>query len=218
MTSAVENRHKWRRRLKAAVIGGPVTAGALALFLTLGANSSSATSVAIQNILDQEAAAAEEAAAGEAVMEADDAAAVDLESIARGLTLYRDRLKCSMCHAWNGKVARVEGEPLAADLTVTTLNYDQLIETIACGRLDSGMPNHLRRSYTDAEPCFGLTFNDFPAEMRPRNPIGQTDAQGVIDVTNYVQAVLQGKEMTFDNCVLYYEREAPQCERFRPAE
>lgn len=140
----------------------------------------------------------------------------DAESIARGLTLYRDSLRCVMCHAWDGHVARVEGEPLAADLTRTQLTYDQLIEVVACGRPATGMPNHLRGSYTDAHPCYGLVFADMTNDMYPRRALGQTNEQGITDVVNYIVDVYVGKEMTFDNCVLYYQREAPQCERFRP--
>jgi len=187
------------------LIGIPVAA-ALAVTGIFTATSSQA----IQFAQADDDAAGEEAPAG------DEAAPFDPESIARGLVLYRDSLKCVMCHAWDGHVARVEGEPIAADLTETLLNHEQLIEVVSCGRPATGMPNHLRGSYTDQHPCYGLTFDQMTDDMYPRRPLGQTDEQGILDVVNYIEAVYVGKEMTFENCVLYYEREAPQCERFRP--
>lgn len=205
------------RKRRGLLIGLPVAAA-----LAAAAIFTASSSQAIQFAQADEEPAAEEAPADAAP--AEDALAPaeetapprDAESIARGLVFYRDNLKCVMCHAWDGHVARVEGEPIAADLTRTTLNYDQLIEVVSCGRPATGMPNHLRDSYRAAHPCYGLTFDMMTDDMYPRRPLGQTDAEGIVDVVNYIVDVLVGKEMTFDNCVLYFQREAPQCERFRP--
>lgn len=200
-------------RKRRGLLIGVTAAAALAATAILTATSSQA----IQFAQADEEAADEEATADEAMAPAEETAPPrDAESIARGLALYRDSLRCVMCHAWDGHVARVEGEPLAADLTETLLNYDQLIEVVACGRPATGMPNHLRGSYTEEHPCYGLTFDQMTDDMYPRRALGQTNDQGVTDVVNYIVDVYVGKEMTFDNCVLYYQREAPQCERFRP--
>lgn len=136
-------------------------------------------------------------------------------ALARGLKYYRDIANCKFCHAWNGVGSRVEGEPIPASLVKSELTRDQLIEVVACGRIASGMPNHLRGSYTAEHPCYGLTKDDVDRKEMPRRPFAQLTGEQIEDLVTYVQAVYQGKEMTYEGCAAYFERDAPQCARFK---
>lgn len=135
--------------------------------------------------------------------------------LARGLKYYRDIANCKFCHAWNGVGARVEGEPIPASLVKSELTREQMIEVVACGRVASGMPNHLRGSYTAEHPCYGLTKDDLDRKEMPRRPFAQLTGEQIEDLVTYVQAVYQGKEMTYEGCAAYFERDAPQCARFK---
>lgn len=136
------------------------------------------------------------------------------EALANGLRYYRDVANCKFCHAWNGVGSRVEGEPIPASLVKSELSREQLYEVIACGRPGSGMPNHLRGSYSEEHPCYGLTAPLDRSEM-PRRPFAQLTAAQIDDLVTYVQTVYQGKEMNYEYCAAYFERDAPQCQRFK---
>jgi mono/diheme cytochrome c family protein len=145
------------------------------------------------------------------------AAEIDPAAVERGRRWYRDRAVCVYCHGWNGEGSLVEGEPPAPALTTTAVEGEFLIETIACGRIDKTMPRHLREAWTAAYPCYGgLTAADIPAGQMPPEPYGSfLNMEQIEDVAAYVEAVYRNKPMTFENCVAWFQREAPQCEQYR---
>jgi hypothetical protein len=68
---------------------------------------------------------------------------------------------CFNCH---GNLAAGDGDaayPVGPNLRRTSLDRDQLVETIACGRPSTAMPFHLKGAYTEV-PCYGLPLGAPP--------------------------------------------------------
>jgi mono/diheme cytochrome c family protein len=94
------------------------------------------------------------------------------DDFAFGRRLFLDKSQCLYCHGWAGDGA---GEPqsngAAANLRVTALKRDQLIEVVKCGVPGKAMPHFDEETYTDKR-CYGVTEaelgRDTPALPRAR--------------------------------------------------
>jgi mono/diheme cytochrome c family protein len=71
-----------------------------------------------------------------------------------GQRLFHDKADCQFCHGVNGDG---HGDPRspgkASDLHKTSLNREQLVEIIACGRPGSEMPHFDKYAYED-KSCY----------------------------------------------------------------
>src|SRR5467141_475173 len=123
-------------------------------------------------------------------------ASVDLacaESASFGQRLYQDKADCKFCHGPDGDG---RGDPRspgkASNLHKTTLNRDQLIEVIACGRPASEMPHFDKYAYEDSD-CYGLKGKDLGNDA-PRDPHSTPLTRREIEaVADYVIKTFVGK-------------------------
>src|SRR5712672_489590 len=91
-------------------------------------------------------------------------AAQPADPSAYGRRLYHDKAQCSFCHGW---AADGSGEPQsnggAANLRQSSLNRNQLVEVISCGRPGTPMPNYDELAYTDKR-CYDVTEAELGAQ------------------------------------------------------
>ena len=123
-------------------------------------------------------------------------ASVDLacaESASFGQRLYQDKADCKFCHGPDGDG---RGDPRspgkASNLHKTTLNRDQLIEVIACGRPASEMPHFVKYAYED-KACYGLSAAELGKNVPPdphSTPLTKREIEAVAD---YILATFVGK-------------------------
>jgi mono/diheme cytochrome c family protein len=132
-----------------------------------------------------------------------------------GRRLYLDKAQCLYCHGWAGDGA---GEPqsngAAANLRVTPLKRDQLIEVISCGVPGKAMPHFDEQAYTDKR-CYGVTEGELGRDT-PALPPGSTLNQREIEaVADYLLAKVIGRGPVIrrEECEEAYGDGARQCAR-----
>jgi mono/diheme cytochrome c family protein len=123
-------------------------------------------------------------------------------AIDHGMTIYKEN--CSICHGWQGMGA-FSGEELGitgVPLVTSQLNAEQMVETVTCGRPDTGMPQFYQKAWTQERPCYGnMLLADIPKNARPTPPYKRLlDPKEIADVVTYIQADYVGKQMTLDLC------------------
>jgi mono/diheme cytochrome c family protein len=133
-----------------------------------------------------------------------------------GRRLFLDKAQCLYCHGWAGDGA---GEPqsngAAANLRVTPLKRDQLIEVISCGVPGKAMPHFDEDAYTDKR-CYGVTAADLGGST-PALPPGSTLNRREIEaVADYLLAKVigRGAEITRQECQEAYGEGARMCARY----
>jgi mono/diheme cytochrome c family protein len=152
--------------------------------------------------------------AGLAVAAAAPAARAD--DFAFGRRLFLDKAQCSYCHGWAGDGA---GEPqsngAAANLRVTPLKRDQLIEIIGCGVPGKAMPHFDEQAYTDKR-CYGVNAaelgRDTPA-LPPGSTLNKREIEAVADYL-LAKVVGRGVEITRRECQEAYGEDARMCARY----
>ncbi len=135
---------------------------------------------------------------------------VDLEL---GKKLYR--ANCAGCHKWHGNGGGGYGGD-ALSLRHTTLDRDQVITTIGCGRPGTGMPYHLRDAYEgDEKKCYGLGQKDLsPGMVLAANAFLRPGEIGVI--ADYVLARVKGRgEPGYDDCLEFFGAGSRVCNIFK---
>jgi hypothetical protein len=103
------------------------------------------------------------------------------DDFAFGRRLFLDKAQCLYCHGWAGDGA---GEPqsngAAANLRVSPLKREQLIEVITCGVPGKAMPHFDEEAYADRR-CYGVTEaelgRDTPA-LPPGSILNKRDRGG----------------------------------------
>jgi mono/diheme cytochrome c family protein len=119
---------------------------------------------------------------------------------------------CVGCHKWHGQGGGGYGGA-ALSLRETTLERDDLIEVIRCGRPGTGMPFHLRTAWKSTE-CYGMEAADIGADMPPTAAKFLRDHQ-IEAVADYVIENLQGHgEPTREECAAFWGDNARECSRF----
>jgi hypothetical protein len=94
------------------------------------------------------------------------AQAADPSDIAEGGRLFRQKGNCQACHGWAGDGRKMDSQmPDGANLRESTLNRQDLVMTIKCGRPGTGMPAFDRFAYSDGR-CYGLKQADLRASGR----------------------------------------------------
>jgi mono/diheme cytochrome c family protein len=115
------------------------------------------------------------------------------QNVSLGQRLYRDKADCQFCHGPDGDG---HGDPRspgkASNLHQTTLNREQLIEVIACGRPATEMPHFDKYAYED-KACYGLSAGELGKDVPPdphSTPLTKREIEAVVD---YILATLVGK-------------------------
>jgi mono/diheme cytochrome c family protein len=133
-----------------------------------------------------------------------------------GRRMFLNKAQCSYCHGWAGDGA---GEPqssgAAANLRITTLKRDQLIEVIACGIPGKAMPHFDEDAYTDKR-CYGVTEAELGRDT-PALPPGSTlNKREIAAVADYLLAkvVGRGPDITKAECEEAYGEGARMCNRY----
>ena len=106
------------------------------------------------------------------------AQAADPSDIVEGGKLFRQKASCQSCHGWAGDGRKMDNQmPDGANLRESTLDRQNLVMTIKCGRPGTGMPAFDKFAYSDGR-CYGLKQADLrasgshmpdpPATLQPR--------------------------------------------------
>ncbi len=138
------------------------------------------------------------------------------DDYAFGRRIFLDKAQCLYCHGWAGDGA---GEPqsngAAANLRVTPLKRDQLIEIITCGVPGKAMPHFDEQAYTDKR-CYGLTEaelgRDTPA-LPPGSTLNKREIEAVADYL-LAKVIGRGPEITRAECEEAYGEGARMCARY----
>jgi cytochrome c553 len=134
-----------------------------------------------------------------------------------GQAIYK-RANCVGCHKWHGKGGGGYGGA-ALSLRQTTLDEQQIAETITCGRPGTGMPYFLRDAYSDdtaaAHPCYGLSRHDLGD-----NPIAEAGVflrpPEIAAVAAYVEQHIKGKgEPDLADCTAFFGEGSRACETYQ---
>jgi Cytochrome C oxidase, cbb3-type, subunit III len=143
-------------------------------------------------------------------------APVRADDFAFGRRVFLDKAQCSYCHGWAGDGA---GEPqsngAAANLRVTPLKREQLIEVITRGVPGKAMPHFDEEAYTDKR-CYGVTATELGRDT-PALPPGSTLNKREIEaVADYLLAKVIGRgvEITRGECEEAYGEGARMCGRY----
>jgi hypothetical protein len=136
-----------------------------------------------------------------------------------GRRMFLNKAQCSYCHGWAGDGA---GEPqssgAAANLRITTLKRDQLIEVISCGIPGKAMPHFDEEAYTDKR-CYGVTEADLGPRTPPLPPSTTLPAREIEAVADFLRAKIIGRgEVTREECRDTFGERASSCDDYPPAQ
>ncbi len=107
------------------------------------------------------------------------------------------------CHKWSGAGGGGYGGA-AANLRQTSLNLDQIEETIRCGRPSTGMPHFEADAYSDGR-CYGLKKADLPSDQMPPEPDHTLREPDIEAVAKYVVQHVKGQgDPTFAQCQAFF--------------
>lgn len=136
----------------------------------------------------------------------------DAEQLKAGVTAWKAG-GCSGCHGTFAEGGAGGAMPAGPSLRASSLDHDQLVEVISCGRPGTVMPYNLAGAYTET-PCYGL-----PLGAPPEGATGGASLSGeqVAALADYLTAVVVGQgDVTLEQCALLYGRpESPFCDAFR---
>ncbi|PHS71144.1 MAG: hypothetical protein COB23_02480 [Methylophaga sp.] len=132
-----------------------------------------------------------------------------------GKRVYK-KANCMGCHKWHGAGGGGYGGA-ALSLRTTQLDYNFIKYTVRCGRPETGMPYHGRKSYKgDDISCYDVTGQELAEDKPPRarSLISERDIDAVV---KYVVNVIKGSgEPNFDQCVAFWGEKSRQCDSFKP--
>lgn len=136
---------------------------------------------------------------------------VAAQDLAAGQRVY-EKANCVGCHRWHGGGGGGYGGA-ALSLRETLLDRDGLVETIRCGRPGTNMPYHERNAYREGS-CFGLTAAELGSDMPPigRDMLRPREIEAVAD---YVLALKERGEPTYEECVEFWGPGARECDAMR---
>jgi len=139
----------------------------------------------------------------------------DGASVAAGMRIYLQKGDCQACHGWAADGRKMDSQmPDGANLRMTSLDRDGLIEVIRCGRPGLGMPAFDRLAYKDGR-CgmteadlkrLGLTLYDPAATLQPRE---------IDHLVDFLFAKVIGKaSMDRAACIEYWGSDVEACAEF----
>jgi mono/diheme cytochrome c family protein len=144
------------------------------------------------------------------------AQALDPGDIAAGMSLFRQKGGCQLCHGWAADGRKMDNQmPDGANLRESTLDRQNLILTIKCGRPGRGMPAFDKFAYSDGR-CFGLKQADLKARNLPMTDPPATLAPNEVELlADFLSAKVIGKgPMDHSKCVEYWGSDVEACGEF----
>src|SRR6266481_9297560 len=144
------------------------------------------------------------------------AQAADPSDIAEGGRLFRQKANCQACHGWAGDGRKMDTQmPDGANLRETTLDRQNLIMIIKCGRPGTGMPAFDRFAYSDGR-CYGLKQADLRASgQRMPDPPSTLQLREVEAITDFLTAkVIKQGPMDHAKCIEFWGSEIEACDEF----
>jgi mono/diheme cytochrome c family protein len=136
------------------------------------------------------------------------------DDFAFGRRLYLDKAQCLTCHGWAGDGAGEPQSPIGANLRVTPLTRDPLIEVIACGIPGKAMPHFDEEAYTDKR-CYGVTAADLGRDTPALPPGATLNRREIEAVADYLRAKVIGRgPVTRGECEEAYGEDARRCVRY----
>lgn len=140
------------------------------------------------------------------------AAAQSADPTDAGKKVYQ-RANCVGCHKWHGDGGGGYGGD-ALSLRKTVLTRAQIIQTVNCGRPNTGMPYFARGAF-DTVDCYGKKRADIGSSMPPEATAFLRPAE-VEQVADYVLAHVKGKgEPSFEQCTEFFGSGSRACNTFR---
>jgi mono/diheme cytochrome c family protein len=144
------------------------------------------------------------------------AQAADPSDIVEGGKLFRQKASCQSCHGWAGDGRKMDNQmPDGANLRESTLDRQNLVMTIKCGRPGTGMPAFDKFAYSDGR-CYGLKQADLrasgshmpdpPATLQPR------EIDTIVDFL--VAKVVKQGAMDRAKCIEFWGSEVEACGEF----
>jgi mono/diheme cytochrome c family protein len=182
-----------------------------ALFAALAMSFSASMAIA------EDAAPAAAAAADASQSPAIELAGTTPGDAVKGKRVFQAVANCARCHGWPGDGAtgrdpRSPGDP--ANLRITQLDTNSLIQVVSCGIPGSPMPYHDRLAYIDKR-CYGTTKADYTGDQTPQPGLYLSNQQ-IIDVVAYVEQKVKGRgEITKAECEEYFKPGAAACKSFK---
>src|SRR5215467_1335851 len=144
------------------------------------------------------------------------AQAADPSDIAEGGRLFRQKANCQSCHGWAGDGLKMDTQmPHGANLRETTLDRQNLIMVIKCGRPGTGMPAFDRFAYSDGR-CYGLKQADLRASgQRMPDPPSTLQVREVEAIADFLFAkVVKQGPMDHAKCIEFWGSEVEACGEF----
>ena len=144
------------------------------------------------------------------------AQAADPSDIAEGGKLFRQKANCQACHGWAGDGRKMDAQmPDGANLRETTLDRQNLIMIIKCGRPGTGMPAFDRLAYSDGR-CYGLKQADLRASgKRMPDPPATLQVREVEAIADFLAAkVVKQGPMDHAKCIEFWGSEVEACDEF----
>jgi hypothetical protein len=142
--------------------------------------------------------------------------AADPSDIAEGGRLFRQKANCQACHGWAGNGRKMDSQmPDGANLRETTLDRQNLITVIKCGRPGTGMPAFDRFAYSDGR-CYGLKQADLRASGKGMpDPPATLQVREVEAIADFLAAkVVKQGAMDHAKCIEFWGSEVEACNEF----
>lgn len=132
-----------------------------------------------------------------------------------GKQVYQ-KANCVGCHKWHGGGGGGYGGA-ALSLRATSLDREQIVEIVDCGRPGTGMPYHKRGAY-DGTGCYGLSREELGKDI-PIEGVTFLRPAEVEAVADYVLTHFKGRgEPTYAECEAFFGAGARACRQYQAAE
>lgn len=144
------------------------------------------------------------------------AQAPSADDVAAGARIFRQKGNCQTCHGWAGDGRKMDTQmPDGANLRETTLERDDLIMTIKCGRPDNSMPAFDKLAYSDGR-CYGMKMADIQkAGMTLTEPPATLSVREMELVADFLFAKIIGKgPMDHAKCIELFGQDVAACKEF----
>ncbi len=132
------------------------------------------------------------------------------------MRLFRQKGGCQLCHGWAADGRKMDNQmPDGANLRETTLDRQNLILTIKCGRPGRGMPAFDKFAYSDGR-CYGLKKADLQTRNLPMEDPPATLAPNEVELlADFLTAKVIGKgPMDHAKSIEYWGSEVEACSEF----
>jgi hypothetical protein len=140
----------------------------------------------------------------------------DLEDIAAGKRLFRQKGNCQACHGWAGDGRKLDSQmPDGANLRESVLDRPTLITVMKCGRPGKGMPAFDKFAYSDGR-CYGLRQADLKSPDRQlTDPPATLQPREVETLADFLLAKIVGQgPMDRAKCIDYWGSDVEACSEF----